>query len=50
MFFGNGISEPFFGLLATHPPLPERIRAIDPNWDGKFPPSDETQSKANAPP
>jgi uncharacterized tellurite resistance protein B-like protein len=23
-------------LLATHPPLDERIRAIDPGWDGKF--------------
>jgi Zn-dependent protease with chaperone function len=38
MFFGNGISEPFFGLLATHPPIAERIRAVDPRWDGKFPP------------
>jgi len=38
MFFGNGISEPLFGLLATHPPIPDRIRAIDPTWDGKFPP------------
>lgn len=24
-------------LFATHPPLPERIRAIDPQWDGDFP-------------
>jgi Zn-dependent protease with chaperone function len=24
-----------FGF-ATHPPLDERIRAVDPNWDGKF--------------
>jgi len=38
MFFGNGVSEPFFGLMATHPPIPDRIRAIDPYWDGKFPP------------
>jgi Zn-dependent protease with chaperone function len=37
MFFGNGISEPFIGLLETHPPLPERIRVFDPNFDGKFP-------------
>lgn len=37
MFFGNGISEPFIGLLETHPPLAERIRAIDPNFDGQFP-------------
>lgn len=38
LFFGNGISEPLFGLLATHPPISDRIRAIDPTWDGKFPP------------
>ncbi|HSY09320.1 MAG TPA: M48 family metallopeptidase [Candidatus Dormibacteraeota bacterium] len=37
MFFGNGVSEPFIGLLETHPPLPDRIRAFDPNFDGKFP-------------
>jgi Zn-dependent protease with chaperone function len=43
MFFGNGLGEPFFGLLATHPPIPDRIRAIDPAWDGKFPPLDEKQ-------
>jgi hypothetical protein len=43
MFFGNGVREPFFGLLATHPPIPDRVRAIDPAWDGKFPPLDEKQ-------
>jgi Zn-dependent protease with chaperone function len=43
MFFGNGLGEPFFGLLATHPPIPDRVRAIDPTWDGKFPPLDEKQ-------
>jgi Zn-dependent protease with chaperone function len=36
MFFGNGMGKPFLGALATHPPLDERIRAIDPVWDGKF--------------
>ena len=24
-------------LFATHPPLPDRIRAIDPRWDGNYP-------------
>ncbi|MFZ1073231.1 MAG: M48 family metallopeptidase [Verrucomicrobiia bacterium] len=37
MFFGNGVSEPFIGLLETHPPLAERIHVFDPNFDGKFP-------------
>jgi len=36
MFFGNGLGKPFFGMMATHPSLDERIRAIDPGWDGKF--------------
>ncbi|HWX20440.1 MAG TPA: M48 family metallopeptidase [Candidatus Binatia bacterium] len=43
MFFGNGMGEPFFGLMATHPPIDERIRAIDPAWDGKFPPLSKEQ-------
>jgi Zn-dependent protease with chaperone function len=37
MFFGNGLRQPFLELLATHPPLAERIRRIDPKFDGKFP-------------
>ena len=36
MYFGNGLGDPFMDLLATHPPLEERIRAIDPAWDGQF--------------
>ncbi|MDR3403771.1 MAG: M48 family metallopeptidase [Chthoniobacter sp.] len=36
LFFANGLSSSFFDLLATHPPLDARIRAIDPAWDGKF--------------
>ncbi len=37
MYFGNGLRQPFIELLATHPPLAERIRRIDPQFDGKFP-------------
>jgi Zn-dependent protease with chaperone function len=36
LFFASGFASPFFNLMATHPPLEERIRAIDPTWDGKF--------------
>jgi Zn-dependent protease with chaperone function len=38
MFFANAFAgEGLFGLLATHPPLVERIRRIDPQFDGRFP-------------
>jgi len=33
MFFGNGLRESWFSLLSTHPPIPERIRAVAPNFD-----------------
>ena len=36
LFFASGLAESFFSLMATHPPLPDRIHAIDPAWDGKF--------------
>ena len=34
LFFANGLGDSVF---ATHPPLVERIRALDPSFDGKFP-------------
>ncbi len=37
MYFSQGVWEGFSGLMATHPPLSKRIRALEPNWDGKFP-------------
>jgi Zn-dependent protease with chaperone function len=37
MFFGNGVSEPFIGLLETHPPLQDRIKVFEPTFDGNFP-------------
>jgi Zn-dependent protease with chaperone function len=37
LYFGNGLNEAWFGLMSTHPPLPDRIRAIDPTFDGQFP-------------
>ena len=45
MFFGNGLGDALFGALATHPPLAERIHAIDPTWDGKFPAARRSRSK-----
>jgi Zn-dependent protease with chaperone function len=37
MYFGPGIDMALGSLLATHPPLAERIRRVDPRWDGSFP-------------
>jgi Zn-dependent protease with chaperone function len=39
MYFGTGVFEGFTGLMATHPPLEKRIKALDPHWDGKFLPT-----------
>src|ERR1039457_884336 len=55
MFFGNGMGESFFHLMETHPPLAERIRAIDPSFDGTFPPvsfaeADRAPSRIAPPP
>ena len=37
MFFAQAVRSRLLGLFATHPPLPERIRALDPSWSGEFP-------------
>lgn len=36
MYFAQGVFEGLSGLLATHPPLPKRILAIEPTWDGSY--------------
>jgi hypothetical protein len=36
LFFADGIGKSFLSF-ATHPPLSERILALDPSFDGKFP-------------
>ena len=37
MFFGNGMGSSFLGLMETHPPLAERIQALEPDFGGEFP-------------
>jgi Zn-dependent protease with chaperone function len=37
MFFGSAMSS----MFATHPPLPLRIRRIEPNWKDEYPNTDE---------
>ncbi|GAB1269870.1 M48 family metallopeptidase [Aurantivibrio infirmus] len=38
MYFGQGVKVAFSGLMATHPPLQERIKRIEPRWNGRFTP------------
>ncbi len=49
MFFARGVASALGSLSATHPPLPERIRRIEPNWDGGFTKGDRRERKARAP-
>ena len=50
LFFANGMRASVVGLMATHPPLDDRIRALDPSFDGKFPQvTSETSEAAMAP-
>jgi len=36
MFFGEAVGFGALELMATHPPLEKRIRAVLPRWDGSF--------------
>ena len=36
MFFGAAAPKFAARLFATHPALPDRIKAIEPNWNGEF--------------
>jgi Zn-dependent protease with chaperone function len=48
LFFGEGTgTSSFFNALATHPPLEERIKRIDPHWDGQFSHLDVYQESEN---
>ena len=41
LFFAGGTGRALLRLTSTHPPLEERVRRLDPRWDGSFelPPS-----------
>lgn len=48
MFFANGMRDSFARFSSSHPPLEERIRALEPGWDGQFiaPPDDYLKETA----
>jgi Zn-dependent protease with chaperone function len=37
MYFCSGLQESWFAMMATHPPLVDRILKLDPHFDGVFP-------------
>ncbi|MEE8277248.1 MAG: M48 family metallopeptidase, partial [Thermoanaerobaculia bacterium] len=48
LFFCNGLRKNMSGFLATHPPLTERIRRLDPHWDGELPHLEEAAAAGRA--
>ncbi len=47
LFFGNGLADPWLDAFATHPPIDERLKAIDPDFQ---PPAWEEPAPATPPP
>ena len=37
LYFAAGVSTFFSSLMATHPPLNDRIKRIEPRWSGRLP-------------
>lgn len=46
MYFGQGVKS-FFTLMATHPPLEDRIKRLQPNWNGEFAQATYIRSKTS---
>jgi Zn-dependent protease with chaperone function len=47
LFFGNALRSSWSGMFSTHPPLPDRIRAWEPSFDGEYP---KVSAREPAPP
>lgn len=48
LFFGEAVSR-WTSLFATHPPLAERIKKIEPSWLGQFPSREQLAKKRQGP-
>jgi Zn-dependent protease with chaperone function/tellurite resistance protein len=49
LFFASCLRSGAVSAFATHPPLPKRIRAIDPSWDGSYKLDRKAARTASAP-
>ena len=49
LFFGQAVTPFFNGLMATHPPLQQRIRRIQPEWDGSWPQLNSVAQRTTGP-
>ncbi|MGP9768056.1 M48 family metallopeptidase [Halomonas sp. AOP13-D3-9] len=52
LFFGQGVRQGFSQMMATHPPLKDRIKRVMPDWNGRFEatlPTQQTESDAPEP-
>jgi Zn-dependent protease with chaperone function len=45
LYFAEGVSTFFSSLMATHPPLKDRIKKIEPRWSGRLPDYGNTRFK-----
>lgn len=48
-YFALGVSGFLSSVFATHPPLTERIKRIDPRWDGRYPLATDSPPLADEP-
>lgn len=47
LYFGQGVRLGFSQMMATHPPLKDRIQRVMPNWNGRFEATLPTQQAEN---
>lgn len=48
LFFGQAISR-WFSLMSTHPPLEQRIKRLQPSWDGNYPEPQDFHAQPESP-